>query len=456
MKDPYLLHMFNPTKNVSPFDVNMAYEAEFDGVIPYSEVTLEDIYALTQDTIFSRGPKGAKRTGIFIGGRDFGLAIDMLHRAKTAMVPPFEVPVFADPSGAITTAAALMACIELLVQKKSGGNLQGRRVDIFGGTGPVGICAGILAANCGAEVYLVSSRGAKVGEEYALEYNSRFHVNMHGGDSTTDDKILESMPKSEIIIGATKAGVQVLSREQLQRASNLIVAADTNERNTGGDWLFWFSSQGNGGLPVRVQAKRLYASGRYEQLYHPFSGPSKQGYSWKNQCEALLGYAQIDGAIPLYIFYNSDRLFAQFTAHQRLAWWKNFSLPSQCWGISTTSPLAVKNANWGKSDRVGDFFMVPWHCLVCSSCWNSRPTDFSLPSRIGHYLRQLYRYSGGKEGALANLSELDFSFEPINATPKWVGLLHEGVGARGQLLEEMDSLNLQGVAILEETEARYE
>ena len=114
MKDPYLLHMFNPTKNVSPFDVNMAYEAEFDGVIPYSEVALEDIHALTQDTIFSRGKKGVKRTGIFIGGREFGLAIDMLNRAKTAMVPPFEVSVFADPSGAITTAAALMACVEVV------------------------------------------------------------------------------------------------------------------------------------------------------------------------------------------------------------------------------------------------------------------------------------------------------------------------------------------------------
>ena len=31
MKDPYLLHMFNSTKNVSPFDVNMAYEADFTG-----------------------------------------------------------------------------------------------------------------------------------------------------------------------------------------------------------------------------------------------------------------------------------------------------------------------------------------------------------------------------------------------------------------------------------------
>ncbi len=228
MKDPYLLHMFNPTKNVSPFDVNMAYEAEFDGVIPYSEVALDDIHALTQDTIFSRGKKGVKRTGIFIGGREFGLAIDMLNRAKTAMVPPFEVSVFADPSGAITTAAALMACIEHELKKKTGDSLEGKRIDIIGGTGPVGVCAGILAANYGAEVYLTSRRGAKVATEYASEYNSRFGVEMYGADSSTDEKIMEFLPKTNIVIGAAKAGIQVLSKGQLDQATNLEVAADVN------------------------------------------------------------------------------------------------------------------------------------------------------------------------------------------------------------------------------------
>ncbi len=89
MKDPFLLHIFNPTKNVSPVDVNMAYDTAYNGVIPYTNVTLEEIYALTQDTIFSRSPEGIKRTSIFIGGREFGLAMDMLNRAKTALVPPF-------------------------------------------------------------------------------------------------------------------------------------------------------------------------------------------------------------------------------------------------------------------------------------------------------------------------------------------------------------------------------
>lgn len=228
MKDPFLLHIFNPTKNVSPFDVNMAYEADFDGVVPYSNVTLEEVHAMTQDTIFSRGPTGVKRTGIFIGGREFGLAMDMFHRARAAMVPPFEVSVFADPSGAITTAAALVACIEAAAKKSTGGDLKGRKLHIFGGTGPVGICAGILAEKCGAEVYLASQRGQHVAQEVADEYNSRFDVNMRGTSSSSDTEIRQAIQHTDIIVGAAKAGVRVVSRSQLEQAQNLIVAADVN------------------------------------------------------------------------------------------------------------------------------------------------------------------------------------------------------------------------------------
>ncbi len=228
MKDPYLLHMFNPTKNVSPFDVNMAYEADYDGVIPYADVSLEDIHALTQDTIFSRGPTGVKRTGIFIGGRDFGLAMDMLHRAKAAMVPPFEVSVFADPSGAITTAAAIIACAERCIEKQGKGTLEGKNLQILGGTGPVGVCAGIIAARCGADVYLVSRRGVDVGQEIANEYNGRFKVNMKGGDSSSEAALNASLQSAEIVIGAAKAGIRVLSSNQIALARKLIVAADTN------------------------------------------------------------------------------------------------------------------------------------------------------------------------------------------------------------------------------------
>lgn len=228
MKDPYLLHIFNPTKNVSPFDVNMAYEADFDGVIPYTNVTVEEVYALTQDTIFSRGPTGVKRTGIFIGGREFGLAIDMLNQAKNAMVPPFEVSVFADPSGAITTAAALVAAVEKQIALKDAGDLKGKKVHIFGGTGPVGICAGILASQCGAEVSVTSHRGAVVAQRIADEYNGRYGVNLAGAASGTVEEILDYLPDTHVVIGAAKAGIRILSLSELKQAGNLIVAADVN------------------------------------------------------------------------------------------------------------------------------------------------------------------------------------------------------------------------------------
>ena len=228
MKAPYLLHMFNPNKNVSPFDVNLAYEAEFDGVIPYCEVTLDDVHALTQDTIFSRRSTDIRKTGIFIGGRKFGLAIDMLNRAKAAMVPPFEISVFADPSGAITTAAAMIACIERCLKNKTSDSLEGKSVYIIGGTGPVGVCAGIIAAKHGADVHILSSRGIDVAQEFTDENNGRFRVKMKGGDGGSEKAIGEMIQSADIVIGTAKAGIKVLTKKQLEKAENLIVAADAN------------------------------------------------------------------------------------------------------------------------------------------------------------------------------------------------------------------------------------
>src|SRR6185437_17029416 len=99
MAHPRILHMITPLKHMSPFDVNMALDAGFNAAIPYTNVTTEDVAGLVQDAIFSRGPEGVKRTGMFIGGKRAIEALDMMDRAKKAMVPPFEISVFADPAG---------------------------------------------------------------------------------------------------------------------------------------------------------------------------------------------------------------------------------------------------------------------------------------------------------------------------------------------------------------------
>jgi methylene-tetrahydromethanopterin dehydrogenase len=228
MERPYVLHMISPGRNVSPFDVNMACDAGYGVVMPYTGVALEDVAGLVQDAIFSRGPKGVKRTGLFIGGREMGLAMDMLEAARKAMVPPFEVSVCADPSGAFTTAAAMMAVLEHWLGKAGGRKLEGARVLVFGGTGPVGSCAGVIAAQQGAEVVLISHRTEADARKVTDTYNARYGVRMQPAAADTDEQKVELLREAEVVLGAAKAGVQVLTTAHLRAGAKLAVAVDVN------------------------------------------------------------------------------------------------------------------------------------------------------------------------------------------------------------------------------------
>lgn len=228
MPNPTLLHIFAPTKNVSPFDINMAYEADFDDVIPYSNVTLEEIADLTQDTIFSRGPEGVKRTAIFIGGREFELAVNMLEAARAAMVAPFLVSVIADPSGAITTSAALVASVEFWLKAATGEALSGKRALVFGGTGPVGVCTGVLLARCGADTRLVSHLGQEHAEQSATQASRRFGVTLGGADGGTDLAKQALMGEADVIVSTAKAGICVLPSRFLAFGQSVQVMADVN------------------------------------------------------------------------------------------------------------------------------------------------------------------------------------------------------------------------------------
>lgn len=228
MSDPYLLHIFSETKNVSPFDINMAYEANYDAVIPYCNVALDEVHGLTQDTIFSRRPEGVKRTGIFIGGRDFHLAVDMLNAAKAAMVPPFEVSVLADPSGAITTAAAMVAVAEARLKAHFNIEMRGSKVAIFGGTGPVGTCVGLLAATAGADVYVVSHQGAGAAQLVADQCRKKYGLPLYGADGSDSDAVGRILEDSVVIFNTAKAGVRIVDEAHLRNAKELRVAVDAN------------------------------------------------------------------------------------------------------------------------------------------------------------------------------------------------------------------------------------
>ena len=63
-----ILHMLDPRKHVSPFDVNMAADAGFKVIVPYTNVEVQDVTPLIQDAIFTRPPNYGVRTGFFMGG----------------------------------------------------------------------------------------------------------------------------------------------------------------------------------------------------------------------------------------------------------------------------------------------------------------------------------------------------------------------------------------------------
>ncbi len=226
MARPAVLHMISPEKHVSPFDVNMAADAGFDVIATYGEVAPGQVTGLVQDMIFSRAPKDARRTALFIGGGDAVLALDMLEKAKKAMMPPFAISVFADPSGSFTTAASMMALIEKQLREEGG--LRGRRVTVFGAGGTVGIAAAALAAKAEAEVMLASHRGRLAAEQRAGELDQRFGVEVRPADGSTSEAKVAAIREAEIVIAAGPAGVRILGQDELSRAASLKVAADVN------------------------------------------------------------------------------------------------------------------------------------------------------------------------------------------------------------------------------------
>jgi len=228
MADKHILHMLTPLKQMSPFDANMAIDAGFDAVLPYSNVTLEEVPGLVQDAIFSRPPKTGVKTGMFFGGRNATLALDMLAAAKKAFVPPFGISLFADPSGSFTTAAAMVACVEKMLKDKKNRGLKDLKVIVFGATGVVGFSSAVIAALEGAEVTLAGYDGIKRVSDSAREIRARFDVEVRPADASDDAKKVQILADAEALFCAGRAGVQIVSSAQLAAAKRLMIAADVN------------------------------------------------------------------------------------------------------------------------------------------------------------------------------------------------------------------------------------
>ena len=223
-----ILHMITPLAHMSPFDVNMALDAGYDATASYTNVSLDEVEGLVQDAMFSRSPRDATRTGVFIGGKDALVALDMLDAAGKALFKPFEISLFADPAGSFTTAAAMIAVVEKALKEKKDRALRGVAMSVFGATGVVGTASAVIAALEGASVTLAARDTSDRTARHAADVNRRFGVNLAVADGSTTETKAAILAATEVVLCAAKAGVRVIDATEIASAQKLLIAADVN------------------------------------------------------------------------------------------------------------------------------------------------------------------------------------------------------------------------------------
>ena len=227
MQKVSILHLITAAKNASPFDVNMAYDAGFDKITPYTNVLQDDVIALTQDAMFSRSPTGVKREALFFGGRDIHVALEMQKAAVLSMFTPFEMSTMTDPSGAFTTAAAMMAKIDACLSQNKQTFAQ-QTIAIFGASGTVGTTAALIAASLNANVQLVAHKNVAQMQAYIDTLYEKYGVKLQVVDGTNDAVKLSVLNNASIAICAAVAGVRVLETAHFAQSQTLRIIADVN------------------------------------------------------------------------------------------------------------------------------------------------------------------------------------------------------------------------------------
>lgn len=127
----------------------------------------------------------------------------------------------------------------------------------------------------------------------------------------------------------------------------------------GTDWEWFVGSSKSGWIRYVIQAKKLNLNtNRYETLHYKV-GNSKNG---KYQIDLLQNFAEVNGAVPLYSFYN---YYPQ--AKQSKHWHCNrrFDIELLGWTFTTLSNVkeAINTRGYRTFDKVHQFITLPISCL---------------------------------------------------------------------------------------------
>ncbi len=218
-------------KYCSPFDMLVAVDVFPDSMIfKYENVTGEDAAKIVFDTLFPRGPEGAKFTKIFINGSNFEMVNEVVAASQKCMKSaPWGTSIIVDPRGAYSTAAAAVAKTLSAALEKGFGTLEGKKVTVLAGTGPVGQTAARIYATEKANV-TITSRSLAKGQAVADKINKEAGAErVKVVEVTSSAQTGEAIKDAEIVLAAGAGGIQLLSAAELDKyGSTCRIIADIN------------------------------------------------------------------------------------------------------------------------------------------------------------------------------------------------------------------------------------
>jgi len=217
-----LLLQLDSSRLPSVFDQVVAYDAGADDIMSYGGVTETDVRDLIHGCIFTRGPKDLHNTAVWIGGSNMSVGEQLLAMAQDALFTPFTVSMMLDSNGSNTTAVAAVVKIEETL-----GSLEGKKVLILAGTGPVGQRAAGLLAKDGAHV-TITSRKPEQGEKARPFISARFDVHVEATTMNDPAALPELCRDVEVLLNSGPAGVQMVPKSAWTAAKSLKIAVDLN------------------------------------------------------------------------------------------------------------------------------------------------------------------------------------------------------------------------------------
>jgi methylenetetrahydrofolate/methylenetetrahydromethanopterin dehydrogenase (NADP+) len=253
-----LLFLFDTDPYASVFDTVVAYDGGADRVTGYANVTSDDVAALVDGTIFTRGGKEKQNTAIFVGGGDMGKGEALLKAVQKKFFGPFRVSVMLDPNGSNTTAAAGVALLAKATK------LKGKKAVVLAGTGPVGMRASAMLAQEGADVTL-TSRSKERAEKAAQAIEARFGVKVKGVQGADEAARAKDLEGAQIVFAAGAIGVELVKTSHWEGNPTIEAVADVNAQPPLGlegieatdkgkerDGKLCFGALGIGGLKLKL------------------------------------------------------------------------------------------------------------------------------------------------------------------------------------------------------------